>query len=121
VRTSIIAASGLLFGWVTALLPGVAIIGAIREPGPAGIAAASIAVLAATAALATQVALARHFRIPFWYGLLLPLSCSAGALLAACGVFRNLHGQGAMERPNLLLRERRRRIGRWPISADELK
>jgi len=91
-RTSIIAASGLLFGWATALLPCLAIVGAVREPGPIGIAAASIAVLASTTVVATQIALARHFRIPFWYGLLFPLSCSAGALLAACGVYRNLRG-----------------------------
>jgi chlorobactene glucosyltransferase len=92
-RTSIIAASGLLFGWATALLPCFAIVGALHEPGPVGIAAASIATLASTAVVATQIALARHFRIPFWYGLLLPLSCSAGALLAACGVSRNLRGR----------------------------
>ena len=93
VWTSIIAASGLLFGWATALLPCLAIVGAVREPGPVGIAAASIAVLASTAVVATQIALARHFRIPFWYGLLFPLGCSAGALLAACGVFRSVRGR----------------------------
>ena len=92
-RASIIAASGLLFGWLTVLLPRLAIVGAIREPGPVEISAASIAVLASTAVAATQIALARHFRIPFWYGLLFPLSCSAGALLAACGVLRSLHGR----------------------------
>jgi chlorobactene glucosyltransferase len=92
-RTSIIAASALLFGWATALLPCFAIVGAVREPGPVGIAAAMVAVLASTAVVATQIALARHFRIPFWYGLLFPLSCSAGALLAAFGVFRSMHGR----------------------------
>jgi len=92
-RTSMIAASALLLAWITPVLPLLAIIAAMREPRPIGVASASIALLAAAAIVGTQLALARHFRIPLWYGLLFPLSCSAGALLAAYGVFRNLRGR----------------------------
>lgn len=91
--TSMIAASALLLAWITPVLPLLAIIAAIREPHPVEIASASIALLAAAAVVGTQLALARHFRIPLWYGLLFPLSCSAGALLVAYGVFRNLRGR----------------------------
>jgi chlorobactene glucosyltransferase len=92
VRTSAIAAGALVLAWMTPLLPAFATLEAIREPHPVELAAAAIALLAAAAVVATQLALVRHFRVPLWYGLLFPLACTAGALLAFYGVVRSLRG-----------------------------
>jgi hypothetical protein len=46
--------------------------------------------LAAAAAFAWHIAAARHFRIPFCYGLLFPLAHTVGAFMALDSVRRRL-------------------------------
>src|SRR6185437_13133134 len=85
------ALGGLALGWGAVLVPLAVLVGA--PAGAPGAAAAAIAAAASAALLAAQIALARHCRIPLWYGLLFPLSCTAAALLAGCGVLARLRGR----------------------------
>jgi chlorobactene glucosyltransferase len=91
-RTLAIAAVGLAIGWASLALPGFAAFAAATEPNPVWIAVFILAALASIAVYATQFALARRFRIPAWYGLLFPLSCSVGAIIAANAVL--IRGRG---------------------------
>jgi chlorobactene glucosyltransferase len=92
-RTFLIAAGALALGWAAPLLPFLTTIAVMHEPRPVEIASAVLAWCTAVAVISVQVALARHFRIPFWYGLLFPLSCSVGALLALNGVLAAARGR----------------------------
>ena len=42
--------------------------------------------------VATHIAGARHFRIPWWYGLLFPLGLTAASMLAVNGVLKRARG-----------------------------
>jgi chlorobactene glucosyltransferase len=85
-RTLIGSAAALTIGWSAILLPIWSATAMASNPGPLSAAALTLAVAGSLAAFATQIATARHFRIPVWHGLLLPLSCSVGALIACNAV-----------------------------------
>ena len=91
--TSIIAMCSLVIGWSVPLMPAWTIAEAMQRPYAAEIAAALIAMSTSLAVISIQIALARHFRIPSWYGLLFPLGCSIGALLAFNGIVRGARGR----------------------------
>jgi chlorobactene glucosyltransferase len=74
--------AGMLIGWSSLLLPAAAILAVIQEPQPVPLAGLVLATLTSLAVYATQIALVRNFRIPFWYGLLFPLACTVGVLIA---------------------------------------
>jgi chlorobactene glucosyltransferase len=59
----------------------------------AGCAALALALPATGAAFGLHIAGALFFKIPLWYGLLFPFGYSAGALLAADGLFRRATGR----------------------------
>jgi chlorobactene glucosyltransferase len=81
VPTVVTALAAVTLAWAAVALPVVALFGSLN-----GSAAAVIALvpagLGALAAFALHLAGTRHFRIPFWYGLLFPVAYTAGAILA---------------------------------------
>ncbi len=79
--TVLIALAAVTVAWAAVALPVVALFGSLIGSTAAAIAAIP-AGLGAIAAFALHLAGARHFRIPFWYGLLFPLAYTAGAILA---------------------------------------
>jgi chlorobactene glucosyltransferase len=93
--TLAIVAAGLLVGWGSLLLPLWAGIEAAQAPSLPVLGCFVLALLTSLAVYATQVALARNFRIPFWYGLLFPLSCTLGALIAINAVIWRGRGRVA--------------------------
>ncbi|HEX4112909.1 MAG TPA: glycosyltransferase [Stellaceae bacterium] len=95
VRTLAIVTTGFLLGWASLLLPILGTIAAVNQPSSLAIAAPILATLTSIAVYATQFALARHFRIPFWYGLLFPLACSAGAMIGINAVIWRGRGRVA--------------------------
>jgi chlorobactene glucosyltransferase len=92
-RTLIGSAGLLLIGWSAVLLPIWSATATIGDPAPLAFAALVLAVAGSLAVFATHIATARHFRIPIWYGLLLPLSCSVGALIAFNAVLCRRRGR----------------------------
>jgi chlorobactene glucosyltransferase len=88
-------AAGLLVGWGSLLLPLWVGFVAVQAPSPPALAGFILALLTSLAVYATQIALARNFRIPFWYGLLFPLSCTLGALIAINAVIWRGRGRVA--------------------------
>lgn len=94
-RTLAIAAAALAIACCAVLLPLHAIANVSHHPGAPTFAELAVALPTAVAVFATQIALARHFRIPFWYGLLLPLSAAAGLLLAVNAVLWKLRGSAS--------------------------
>jgi chlorobactene glucosyltransferase len=84
-RAVAIAVAAAVVGWSSLLLPAAAIVAAARVPSATAIAAASLSVLSAAAVFATTVALARQFRIPWWYGLMFPLGALVGLAIAVSG------------------------------------
>lgn len=93
--TLAIVTAGLLVGWGSLLLPLWAGIAAAQAPSAPAIGGFALALLTSLAVYATQVALARNFRIPSWYGLLFPLSCTLGALIAINAVIWRGRGRVA--------------------------
>ena len=84
--TALVAVAAVFVGGSALLLP-VATLGPfIREPTPWMAAAAVLTLAADSAFLAITVALARHCRIPWWYGLLSPLGCALGAAVGVNGI-----------------------------------
>ena len=94
-RTVAIAAAALAIACCAVLLPLHALAGVARTPSPLAFAELAVALPTALAVFATQIALARHFRIPFWYGLLVPLSAAAGLLLAINAALCKLRGSAS--------------------------
>jgi chlorobactene glucosyltransferase len=92
-RTLIGSAGLLLIGWSAVLLPIWSATATIGDPAPLAVATLVLAVAGSIAVFATHIATARHFRIPIWYGLLLPLSCSVGALIASNAVLCRRRGR----------------------------
>ncbi|HLI22445.1 MAG TPA: glycosyltransferase family A protein [Stellaceae bacterium] len=92
-RTIAIALGTMAIAWCAVLLPLHAIVALIHDRHPWTIAEAALAVPSALVVFALQVALARHFRIPFWYGLLLPLGGTIGALIAASAMLCKWRGR----------------------------
>jgi chlorobactene glucosyltransferase len=95
VRTIAIVGTGFLLGWTSLLLPVFGAIAVADRPSFLAIAALILATLTSISVYATQIALVRHFRIPFWYGLLFPLACSVGALIGINAVIWRGRGRVA--------------------------
>jgi len=94
-RSLAVAAAGLLVGWASLLLPVTIGLDAAAHPEPARYLALLVVSLTSIAVYATQIALARHFHIPGWYGLLFPLSCSIGALIVGNAALSRYRGRVA--------------------------
>lgn len=117
--TLAVALAAALIGWTALLLPAWALLTTVRDHDFLAIATAAVAVPASLAVFATAVALARHLRIPFWYGLLCPLGCLMGAAIAVNGVLaRALHRVAWKGRVYADPRPRRRAIHRLSGPAD---
>lgn len=91
--TLTVAAAGLLLGWATLLLPLWAAFSINPAASGSELLAFILLMAGSLAMVATQIAGARHFRIPWWYGLLFPLACTAAALLAFNGVLMRVRGR----------------------------
>jgi chlorobactene glucosyltransferase len=80
-RTLLTAVSALVLSWSAVILP---LIGAAACHGGARGACVALlpALLGSGAAFGLHLAGARHFGIPWWYGLAFPLGYTAGALIA---------------------------------------
>jgi chlorobactene glucosyltransferase len=72
----------LVLGWVSVLLPILAIFEVVNSgPHPVAIAALVLAMLGSLSLLGTHIGAAKYFRIPPIYGLLFPLSYTLGAAI----------------------------------------
>lgn len=87
------AVGAALLSWAAVLLPISATAEAVRAPIPAHIVAWLLAVPASLALFAMTIALGRHFRLPFWYGLLSPLGSLIGALIATNAILSRARGR----------------------------
>ena len=90
--TLTVAFVAVVLAWAALAIPAFdALACAQGQPGawPALIAA----LLGSAAAFALHIAATRHFRIPFYYGLLFPFGYTVGALMALDGVRRRLRGR----------------------------
>jgi chlorobactene glucosyltransferase len=90
--TPIVAFIAVILAWAAVAIPALDAAGFARSPW-AGPAALFLALIASVAAFALHIAAARHFRIPFYYGLLFPLGYTVGALMALDSVRRRLRGR----------------------------
>lgn len=86
--TAAVAVSAVVLAWATPIVPALAAIAYVHEPGAWTLASLACALVASAAAISLHVAGAKHFSIPFWYGLLFPLGYTAGALIAADSIRR---------------------------------
>jgi chlorobactene glucosyltransferase len=81
VRTVLWAPLAAALAWTAVWLPLIDL--AALKPGASAAALAlALACLASAAVFALHIAGARHFRIPWWYGVLFPLGYTIGALMA---------------------------------------
>jgi chlorobactene glucosyltransferase len=90
--TLMLALTAVILAWASVALPAVDA-GAVAASVPGAWAAFIVALIGSCAAFALHIAAARHFRIPFFYGLLFPLGYTAGALMALDSVRRRMHGR----------------------------
>jgi chlorobactene glucosyltransferase len=88
-RTLLTAASAFVLSWAAVILP-LLDAAACRSGSRGGCVALLPALLGSAAAFALHLAGARHFGIPWWYGLTFPLGYSAGALIALDSIRRRL-------------------------------
>ena len=88
-RTLLTAVSAIVLSWCALLLP---LIDAAACHGGTQAACLALlpALLASAAAFGLHFAGARHFGIPWWYGLTFPLGYTAGALIALDSIRRRL-------------------------------
>jgi chlorobactene glucosyltransferase len=93
VRTLAIVILVLFVGWGAVLLPAHAIFMLTRGLNPPALLEAAVALPAALAVFALQLALAGYLRLPMLYGLLPPLSATAAAAMAINSVFCKLLGR----------------------------
>ena len=88
-RTLLTAASGVVLSWCAVILP--LIDAAACRSGARGACLALLpALLAAGAAFGLHLAGARHFGIPWWYGLIFPLGYTVGGLIALDSIRRRV-------------------------------
>ena len=92
-RSLAVAAAGVVVGWASLLLPVAIGLDAAVQPEPARYLALFVVSLTSIAVYAMQIALARHFHIPGWYGLLFPLSCSIAALIVVNAALARYRGR----------------------------
>ena len=90
--TLTVALIAVILAWAAVVFPVLDAAGCAQgmEGAPAAL---IVALLASAAAFALHIAAARHFRIPFYYGLLFPLGYTVGALMALDSVRRRLRGR----------------------------
>jgi len=88
-RTLLIAASAVVLSWCAVILPLIDAT-ACRGGAHGGCVALVPALLGSGAAFGLHLAGARHFGIPWWYGLTFPLGYTAGALIALDSIRRRL-------------------------------
>jgi chlorobactene glucosyltransferase len=81
-RTLLIAAAGLTVGWSSVVVPVTTAYVAAHHPSPVAIIALIVSLVTTAAVYATQLALARKFRLSYWFAVLFPLSCSLGTAIA---------------------------------------
>jgi chlorobactene glucosyltransferase len=86
-------AAAFTFGWTSLLVPPAIIIAALREPSPAAVAGAALALLGSAVVIGIHCATAQHFRIPAAFGLIFALRYTAVAGLACNGVLVSLNGR----------------------------
>jgi chlorobactene glucosyltransferase len=87
------AIGAALFGWGTLLVPAVAGVAFAADPGAAPAAGLGLAVLGSSVVTGVHIAMARHFRIPAAYGLLLVLGYTIAACLACYSVLAHIDGR----------------------------
>ena len=90
--TLILAAVAVALAWAAVAIP-VRDAAASLDHDPGAWPALIAALLASGAAFGLHIAAARHFRIPFYYGLLFPLGYTVGAAMALDSVRRRLSGR----------------------------
>ncbi len=88
-RTLLTAVSAVVLSWAALILPLIDA-AACRRGGAEGCVALLPAALGSAAVFALHLAGARHFRIPWWYGITFPLGYTAGALIALDSIRRRL-------------------------------
>ena len=88
-RTLLTAASAVVLSWAAVILPLMGVVACSRGV-PGGCIALLPAALASAATFALHLAGARHFGIPWWYGLTFPFGYTAGALIALDSIRRRL-------------------------------
>ena len=90
--TLTLAATAVTLAWAAVAIP-LTDANAWMRHAPEAWVALIPALLASAAAFALHIAAARHFRIPFYYGLLFPLGYTVGAIMALDSVSRRLRGR----------------------------
>ena len=90
--TLIVAVIALVLAWAAIAVPLIDITGWTRN-SPLAWLALIFALLGSAAAFALHIAAARHFRIPWYYGLLFPLGYTIGAMMALDSIRRRLRGR----------------------------
>ena len=88
-RTLLTAAAAVVLSWSVLLLP-LLDLAACRAGVRSGCLALIPALLGSCAVIALHLAGARHFGIPWWYGLTFPLGYTAGALIALDSIRRRM-------------------------------
>lgn len=94
-RTLLTAFGAFAIGWAALVLPVLAAFDVAGNASPEAVLSLALAAPSAAIVLAMQIALVRHFRIPSWYGLLLPLSATVGAAIAVNAVLCRARGRVA--------------------------
>jgi len=90
--TLILAAIAVTLAWAAVAIPVDDAVACLTHVPGAWMALVP-ALLASAAAFGLHIAAARHFRIPFYYGLLFPLGYTVGAVMALDSVRRRLSGR----------------------------
>jgi chlorobactene glucosyltransferase len=90
--TLMIALLAIILAWSAVAIPLLDGISWVRD-APGALAALILALLGSAAAFALHIAATRHFRIPFYYGLLFPLGYTVGAIMAFDSVRRRVRGR----------------------------
>ncbi|MBV8936623.1 MAG: glycosyltransferase [Alphaproteobacteria bacterium] len=93
ILTLIAGAAALAAGWASLLLPAALTLAALRDPTPATLSGAALALLGSAVVIGIQLGTARHFRIPSAFGLIFVLGYTAVACLACHAVLTNLRGR----------------------------
>ncbi len=87
----LLVACGGAIAWISVFLPVATVWQWAVEPSVLALAAMLLACTASAALLATHIAAARHFHVPFWYGLLFPLGYLLGAAILLNSVIWFVH------------------------------
>jgi chlorobactene glucosyltransferase len=90
--TLMLAATAVALSWAAIAIPILDAVACLHHI-PVAWMALIPALLASAAAFGLHIAAARHFRIPFYYGLLFPLGYTVGAVMALDSVRRRLTGR----------------------------